>query len=48
MDKLKIMLGWHKDWIMNWQEQLKLDDYTMLWISFGEGVVMTLVLLWLI
>jgi|TARA_B110000211_G_scaffold234327_1_gene303533 hypothetical protein len=48
MEKLQIIMGWHKDWLETWQERLGLADYTMLWISFGEGVLFTSILIWLI
>jgi hypothetical protein len=48
MEKLQIIMGWHKEWLQGWQERLGLDDYTMLWISFGEGVLVTSILIWLI
>ena len=41
-------MGWHRDWIVGWQEKLGLDDYTMMWISFGEGVLLTSIFVWFI
>ena len=48
MEKLQIIMGWHRDWIVGWQEKLGIDDYTMMWISFGEGVLLTSIFIWLI
>tara|TARA_B100000902_G_scaffold193261_1_gene184669 strand:- start:4615 stop:4761 length:147 start_codon:yes stop_codon:yes gene_type:complete len=47
MEKLQIIMGWHADWISGWQEKLGLDDYTMWWLSFGKGIIVGLILVWL-
>jgi len=40
--------GWHEAQIYGFQKATRLDDYHMYWISFGEGIVFTLLFLWLI
>lgn len=38
---------WHEKSLMNFQNGLRLDDYHMLWLAFGKGVVLVLLLQWI-
>ena len=39
---------WHEEQVYGFQKACRLDDYEMFMIAFGEGIVMTLLFLWLI
>jgi hypothetical protein len=39
---------WHEKQIFGFQDAMKLDDYHMYWLAFGEGIVLTLLFLWII
>jgi hypothetical protein len=39
---------WHEGQVYGFQKACQLDDYHMYWLAFVEGVVLTLLFLWLI
>lgn len=45
LEKLRVM---HENQLYGFQKAMRLDDYHMLWLSFGEGVIFTLLFLWLV
>ena len=47
LDMLSKLRAWHEDQVFGFQKALRLDDYWMMWISFAEGVVLTLLFVWL-
>jgi hypothetical protein len=38
---------WHETQIFGFQKICRLDDYTMLWLAVGEGVLLTLFFQWI-
>jgi hypothetical protein len=38
---------WHENALHNFQKALRLDDYHMMWLAFGKGVVLVLLLQWI-
>lgn len=38
---------WHEDKLFSMQKSLRLDDYHMMWIAFGKGVLVGMFLLWI-
>ena len=47
LDMLSKFRSWHERQIFGFQDALRLDDYCMMWISFAEGVILTLLFVWL-
>jgi hypothetical protein len=45
---LESLRTWHEKQIFGFQHAMRLDDYHMMWLSFTEGVLLTLLLLWII
>ena len=39
--------SWHEDQLFGFQNAMRLDDYHMMWLAFGEGVVLCLLFQWL-
>jgi hypothetical protein len=47
MNIIEKFRAWHEAQLFGFQKAMRLDDYHMLWLAFGEGVVLCLVFLWL-
>jgi hypothetical protein len=45
---LEKLRNWHEFQLAGFQDAMRLDDYHMLWLSFGKGVLFTIVFLWII
>lgn len=43
----KDLYEWHKDACYQFQYKLRLSDYAMWWVTFLEGVLLTLFFMWL-
>jgi len=43
----KDLYEWHKDACYQFQYKLNLSDYAMWWVTFLEGVFLTLFFMWL-
>ena len=48
INMLSQLREWHETQLFGFQKALQLDDYHMLWIAFAEGVILTMILLWII
>ena len=42
------IIEWHKNLIKWWQEKTSMSDYALHWLSFIEGVLITVLIIWLI
>jgi len=48
IDMLSKLREWHETQIVGFQKAMRLDDYHMIWLAFGKGVILTMILLWII
>jgi len=39
------LIQWHKRQIVKWQDKLNLTDYQLLWLAFGKGLLIGIILL---
>ena len=46
-EQLEKLRDWHEDKINQVMLKLNLDEYTVYWIAFAKGVVLTLLLQWI-
>ena len=47
MDKLKEILDWHEDLTYKWIERLAITEYHAMWIAYGKGLLVGLLLWWI-
>ena len=42
---IKSVSTWHKRQTTKWQDKLNLTDYQMMWLAFGKGLLIGIILL---